>query len=325
MKTISLLFIIAITSVTGFCQTISITGTVKDEQGHPVPLAFVRDAQHYYATYADSAGSFLLKADPASTLVAIAANYADAKVKIDNKATINIVMVKGVGSSANTAANSIGAGNTGASSAFLNKQPLVSQSGSSTAVKIGFNQEATKGSPYLFASWVHGFAIGTGDSLLYDINNLYNYDKISGNLLFTKDLNSIMQVNKQGIKYFSLFNGKLHPAVFESAPSVNGKPFIEIMLSTPKYKIYKQTDTKLQRANFHTDGVIESGNRYDEYQDAVHYYFVKLPADKPKQFSLKKKYLKELLGGDADKFISAQGNREADDDYLRDLSYSLDR
>jgi hypothetical protein len=52
---------------------------------------------------------------------------------------------------------------------------------------------------------------------------------------------------------------------------------------------------------------------------------VKLPADKPKQFPLKKKNLKELLGGDADKFISAQGNREVDDDYLRELSYSLDQ
>jgi hypothetical protein len=325
MKAIILICLFTIISGYSFGQTIFIRGTVKDGQGNPIPLAFVRDAKHYYATYADSVGSFLLKADPSSTLVAIAANYADTKVKIDNKATINIVMVKGVASSTNTAANSIGAGNAGASAAFLNNQPVVNQSGASTAIKAGFNQEATKGSPYLFANWVHGFAIGTGDSLLYDISNLYNYDKISGNLLFTKDLNSIMQVNKQGIKYFSLFNGKLHPAVFESAPSVNGKPFIEVMLSTPKYKIYKQTDTKLQRANFHTDGVIESGNRYDEYQDAVHYYFVKLPADKPKQFSLKKKNLKELLGADADKFISAQGDREVDDDYLRDLGYSLDQ
>lgn len=325
MKIVSISLIIIVSSVNAFCQAISINGTVKNDQGQPVPMAFIRDAQHYYATYSDSAGSFLLKADPTSTLIAIAANFADTKVKIDNKGTINIVMVKGNSSSANNAANSIDAGNAGASAAFPNNQPVVDQSGASTAVKAGFNQEPTKGSPYLFANWVHGFAISTGDSLLYDIDNLYNYDKISGNLLFRKDLNSVMQVNKQRVKYFNLFNGKLHPAVFETAPLISGKPFIEVVLSTRKYKIYKQTDTKLQRANFHTDGVIESGNRYDEYQDVVRYYFVKLPADKPRQFSLKKKNLKELLGADADKFISAQGNREVDDDYLRDLSYTLDQ
>ena len=78
----------------------------------------------------------------------------------------------------------------------------------------------------------------------------------------------------------------------------------------------------MQEANFHTDGVITSGNRYDEYEDNVHYFFVK-PGDKPKQISLKKKTIKELFGGEADKFINAQGDREIDDDYLRDLNYTL--
>lgn len=324
MKLTCLTFLLLTVSGLAFSQTISINGVIKNTDGQPVPLAFVRDLQHYYATYADSSGAFLLKADPASTLVAIATGYADAKVKIENKNTITIVMAKG-NSSSNNASSSTGAGNAGATPAFLNKEPLVSQSGSSTAVKVGFNQEATKGSPYLFLNWVHGFAVSNGDSLLYDINNLYNYDKVSGDLLLTKDLNSLMKVNKQGIKYFSLFNGKLHPEVFESAPSINSKPFIEVILSTPKYKIYKQTDTKLERADFHTDGVIESGHRYDEYVDAVHYYFVKLPADKPKQIPLKKRTLKELLAGDADKFINAQGDREVDDDYLKDLNYSLNQ
>jgi hypothetical protein len=125
MKTIGLICLLAVISIKSFTQIIPVSGTVKDGQGNPIPMAFIRDAQHYYATSADSAGSFLLKADPASTLVAIAANYADAKVKTDNKDAINIVMVKGSSSSANIAASSIGAGNAGASPAFLNNQPVV--------------------------------------------------------------------------------------------------------------------------------------------------------------------------------------------------------
>ncbi|ASU32543.1 hypothetical protein [Mucilaginibacter xinganensis] len=323
MKNFLLSFIIIVSGVNAFSQTIAITGAVKDDQGQHVPLVFIRDAQHFYATYADSSGAFRIKADPSSTLIAIAAGYADTKVKIDGKSTINIVMAKGNSSSANGASSTAGATNAGAAAAFSNKEPLVNQSGSSTAVKAGFNQEPTKGSPYLFANWVHGFAVGAGDSLLYDINNLYNYDKTSGDLLYTQDLKRIMQVNKQAIKYFCLFNGKLYPQIFESAPAVSSKPFTEVLLSTSRYKIYKQTDTKLIRADFHTDGVIESGHRYDEYDDAVHYYFVRLPGDKPKQISLKKKTLKELMAGDADKFISAQGDRDVDEDYVRDLAFSL--
>jgi hypothetical protein len=174
----------------------------------------------------------------------------------------------------------------------------------------------------LLPHWVHGFAIGIKDSLWFDINNLYNYDKTSGSLLFTKDMKTVMRINKPGIKYISLFNGKLLPLIFENAPAISKKPYLEVLLSNAKYKIYKQTDTKLVQADFKSDGVITSGNRYDEYVDYEHYYFVKT-GDKPKGISLKKKTLKELLGGDADKFIAAQGDRDVDEDYVRELGYSL--
>src|ERR1700712_3822324 len=93
----SFLFMLLISSI-GFSQTVSITGTVKDQQGQPVPLALVRDAQHHYATMADSIGAFLLKADPSSMLITIAPGYTDSKVKIDNKASIAIVMQRGASS-----------------------------------------------------------------------------------------------------------------------------------------------------------------------------------------------------------------------------------
>ncbi|MCO5950948.1 carboxypeptidase-like regulatory domain-containing protein [Mucilaginibacter flavidus] len=305
-------------------QTISVSGTVKDAQGQVIPLAFVRDVQHYYATYADSAGSFLLKADPSSVLVAIANGFADTQVKIENKTVVNIVMPAGTSSSANAAGNSAGLAGpeTGGGGGVPYYQTLMTQTGSSTAVAAGFAHEPTRGSQFLLLHWVHGFAIGIKDSLWFDINNLYNYDKASGSLLFTKDMKTVMRINKPGIKYFCLFNGKLLPLIFENASAISKKPYIEVLLNNSKYKIYKQTDNKLVKADFKSDGIITSGNRYDEYVDYEHYYFVKA-GDKPKGISLKKKTLKELLGGDADKFIAAQGDRDVDDDYVRELGYSL--
>lgn len=328
MKSITLLLILVTSTSIGFCQTTSISGTVKNAQGQPVPLAFLRDGQHNYATYADSTGAFLLKIAPSSTLIAIAPGYADKNVKVENPASVNIIMDKGISSAGavNEDLNGLGGANAAAISlGILNKRMLETQSGNSQIAVAGFTHEPTRGSPYLFVNWVHGLAISTGDSLLYTINSLYNYDKITGNLVFTTDGNNIMKVNNQGIKYFSLFNGELYPHVFENAPEISNKSFVEVLVSTPKYKVYKQTDTKLMRADFHTDGVIESGHKYDEYVDAPHYYFVKLPGGKARQFSLKKKSIKELFGGDADKFIESQSPADIDDNYLRRLNYSLGR
>ncbi|MEO6980775.1 MAG: hypothetical protein ABI113_20440, partial [Mucilaginibacter sp.] len=235
MKTICLLFLIVTMGLRSVGQTISITGTVKNAQGQAIPLAFVRDVQHYYATYADSTGTFMLKADPSSILIAIANGYSDTKVKIENKTVINIAMSEGVSSSANAAGNSAGlAGQETGSSVGVTYQTLMTQTGSSRAVAAGFAHEPTKGSQFLLPHWVHGFAIGISDSLWFDINNLYNYDKASGSLLFTKDMKTIMRVNKPGIKYFSLFNGKLLPLTFENAPLVSKKPYLEVLLSSPK-------------------------------------------------------------------------------------------
>lgn len=322
MKIVNILSLLFFGIGNALGQTIPVSGTVKNAQGQPVPLAFVRDMQHYYATYADSTGAFILKVDPASAIAVIAPDYADMTVKVNGKISIDIIMQKGVSSSARTAVVTDLNSNLASLSAYLNKQTMVTQSGGTTSVKTGFTQEPTKGTPYLFTIWARGFAITNGDSLLYDVNNLYNYDKLTGSLVFTKDGKNILQANTQGVKSFNLFNGKRQPAIFVNAPLISKKPFVEILVATPKYKIYKQTDTKLLEANFHTDGVITSGNRYDEYEDNVHYIFVR-SGDKPKQMSLKKKTVKEFFGGDADKFINSQGDRDVDDDYLRDLNYTL--
>src|SRR5882762_6301173 len=76
-------------------QTITVKGTINNQKGQPVPYAFVRDAQHNYATFADSTGAFKIKVDPSSTLSVAASNYKDAQLKLDNKTDVNIVLSEG--------------------------------------------------------------------------------------------------------------------------------------------------------------------------------------------------------------------------------------
>ncbi|WP_428331433.1 carboxypeptidase-like regulatory domain-containing protein [Mucilaginibacter sp.] len=320
MKIINLLFLLMLLSTLGFSQTISISGTVHNQQGQGVPFAFIRDAHHNYATYSDSSGVFQLRADPASSLIITAPNFSDIETKIDNKTSLSIVMTGGTsGSGSGTSA--AGSGSNGSVNIF--SQGIVAETGGQQVIKAGFNQEETKGSPYLFNNWVHGFAVTNIDALAQSAGNLYNYDKINGNVIYKQNNGTPMAVDKQQVKYFMLFDDKAHSHMFESAPTINKEPFIEVLVSTPKIKIYKKIETKLVRADFHTDGIITSGNKYDEYTDAVKYYYVKLPNGQPQSFSIKKKAIKEIFGTDADKFMAAQSSRDIDEDYLRDLGISL--
>jgi len=324
MKIISTISIIILSGTFAFSQTIAVSGSVSNQKGEPVPYAFVRDAQHNFATYADSTGTFMLKADPASELEVSANGYKNAQVKIDNKTKVDVTLPAG---EAAAAVSGLNGGNAEVNSTFLSRGQLLSVEGSGSfntnaAVKEGFTQEPTRGSRYLFANWVPGFGISKKDSLVVEKENFYNYDKLNGNIIYTNDGKSMAQVSPAKIKSFSLYDKKGRAHVYENAPVINGRPFVEVLLSTPKYKIYKKIDTKLSRADFHTDGVIEMGHRYDEYVDDERYYFVGADG-KSQSISLKKSTLKKLLAGDADTFIASQGSRDVDEEYVKDLGNSL--
>jgi hypothetical protein len=305
---------------TAICQTIEINGTVNNEAGRPVPYAFVRDSQHNYATYADSTGTFALKADPASALQVSANNYKETQIKIENKNSLKVVLAPGTAGSDVTTMKSI---KETINEEFLRARgQLLGGDLAGQQVRSGFVQEPTHGSRYLYADWIPGFGINGKDQLVAETSNMYNYDKVSGNIMYTGDGKSLTAVSSKEVKSFSLFDKSGHPHVYENAPAISGAAFVEVLLSTPKYKIYKKVDCKLSRADFHTDGVIEMGHRYDEYVDNIHYYFVGADG-KSQSISLKKSTLKKLLGGDADSFIASQGSRDVDEDYVRDLGNNL--
>ncbi|MDP9077271.1 MAG: carboxypeptidase-like regulatory domain-containing protein [Bacteroidota bacterium] len=343
MKTFTITIVAALLAGSvAFGQTIPVSGTVADEKGQPIPYAFVRDAQHNYATYADSTGFFKLRADPASSLQVMANDYKSATVKVDVTGGANIISLKPINPPGTPVDGIVPLKSNEqtkvAGSTFLQERQLLAvwspvyaggpKAGGGggtnvTIVKQGYTVEPTRGSRYLYDNWVPGFGINTKDSIVVETANLYNYDKMNGNIMYTNDGRSMAAVSTQQVKTFTLYDKSGGAHVYENAPMVSNKPFTEILLKTPKYRIYKKVDTKLQRADFHTDGVIENGHRYDEYIDDERYYFVGANDNKAQSISLKKSTLKKLLAGDADSFISAQGSRDVDEDYVRDLGKSL--
>jgi hypothetical protein len=307
---VSLIFIL-ISTIT-FAQTIAVSGTVTDEDGKPVPFAFIKDAQHNYATFSGPDGAFTLNADPSSRLMATSNNYTESVVKIDNQPAIKIVMKAG--------------GTLGiikrSSGTFDVHEIGGTDRSARPGMSFGTAQEELHGSPFLFNEWVHGYAVSPADSIIQSDDYLFNYMKIDGALLYTDDGKTMYTVNKTRVKKFTLFDDNGQQVTFENVPSIDPKHYMQVLAAGSKYKIYKDLGTKFLKADFETNGITSSGNNYDSYVDESVYYIVKLPGGQPQKIALKKKSIKNAFAADADKankFMSAHDSDDVDDTFLKGL------
>jgi len=305
-------FLILISFIT-FGQTVLVKGTVSDQKGNPIPFAFIFNSGHPYATYADSTGTFSLKADPSSNLIATANNYQKTIVKIDNMADTKVVM----------AGNSLQS-NTGISPAlkdiFKQEEGFVDMTKGSFT-RIATHQENLHGSRFLFTDWVHGFIITPKDSLKQNDAYLFNYDKVDGNLIFATGGNAMHLGVKNQIKQFILFDGSGNSYVFEDVPAIDSKHYMQVLAAGSKYKIYKDLGTKFIKSDYSTNGMTSHGNNYDEFADNSVYYLVKLPGGQPEKLPLRKKAIKAAFAADAEKvnkFLS-DNDGDIDDAYLKKL------
>jgi hypothetical protein len=183
-------------------------------------------------------------------------------------------------------------------------------------------KEETVGNRYFSDSWVNGSVINIKNFVLDKPSFMYNYDKLNGILFLTSDQKTVVEIDKDQLKSFTLQkNGKDY--IFERVPVINNKDFFQpIVKSENRYSLYKLLQTKFVRANYVSDVISESGNKYDEYVDEFTYYIV-LPGGK--QFSsvdLKKKSIKNVLAADqikVESYFSAHKNKEVDEDFLGGL------
>ncbi|WP_461449777.1 hypothetical protein [Mucilaginibacter sp.] len=311
MKRTTILSLFILLGKIALCQTISIRGKVSDDKGNPVAFVFIKDAQHNYATFSDPNGAFKLNVDPASELIATSNNFEKSIVKIDNQAIINIVMHPGgVASTATATGNAFTVTEIGARG--KDTQPLA---------QFGTTKEELHGSPYLFSTWVHGYAVTTSDSIKQNDSYLFNYEKTTGILLYTSGGNTMKAVTKGEIKGFTLFDDNGQVYTFTDVPAINPKVYVQVLSSGNKYIIYKDINTQFHKADFTTNGITSSGNNYDSYDDNSNYYLVKLPGGTPQKLSLKRKAIKNAFAADEDKvnqFLSANDS-EIDDTFLEKL------
>lgn len=184
------------------------------------------------------------------------------------------------------------------------------------------NKENIVGSRYLFGRWVKGKVMNRSNALISDDSYVFNYDKISMKLLATQDNKTVVEVNDEGIESFSLTYDGI-TTVFLRVPLINAKDFFVSLVESEKgYSLYKKIVTRFQKANFTTNGLIQSGKNYDEYVDEPEYYVISPGSKDVKRLLFTRKSVKEVFKPKISavrSYFSEHSGENFDESYLAGL------
>lgn len=216
-------------------------------------------------------------------------------------------------------------------SQYLNKTLVetTTKSGNGNVINAFNNEENTIGKRFLFDEWVDGDSVIDAQGNLINTSAfIFNFDKITGSLLASQDKINNMLVASNGIQSFILKNrGKKY--FFTHMNTIDASPFfLEMVKSGGRYSLYKRFVTKYIAANFRSDGVIQTGNNYNEYKDEDEYYVIDAATNKSQAISLKAKTIKTVFATDKEKvnsYFKNNNSGEIDEKFLSGLVTFLNK
>jgi hypothetical protein len=219
------------------------------------------------------------------------------------------------------------AGSTGSSSGQLSAGGLTKNEVATISNDMGgylkpaHEKGDTRGSQYLFVTFVPGYMINSSGEMVQRPGYLFDYDKINGDLLLTRDNKTIVAIGWDETQSFSLFSNTGERFDFGKAPAIDKSHYVQVLASGPKYKIYKLIHTRFAKADYVNNGAAPHGHDYDEYIDEPDYYVVDVQSGQPQKFSARKKSIKTVFAKEADKINKYLSNNsgDIDDAYLSKL------
>jgi hypothetical protein len=188
------------------------------------------------------------------------------------------------------------------------------------------NKEDTKGSRFLFDTWVKGNVTDSKGNIVNSENYTFNYDKIGGALLLSQDKQTAIAVDKEHVKKFVIYDKNDSPMAFEYMPAIDATHYCQVLATGSKYKVYKLTKTRFVKSEYKNDGISSSGNKYDEYIDEVAYYVIDAKTSVLQKVSLKSKAIKQVFAADADKvkaYFDAHKDDDINEEFLKGLGESV--
>ncbi|HMH20428.1 MAG TPA: carboxypeptidase-like regulatory domain-containing protein [Puia sp.] len=331
-KILSVAIVLLFVTCAATAQDFDVTGTVKDENGEPMPSATVEVKEKGITTFTDTLGFFRITAQPNFTLVVSAAGFEEETIRIAGHSGISIVLKPRAKSLEKVTVK--GAGPKSDQGSAMNDQLVqgdlfgISNSMGSRFSHSGItafsHKEETKGSRYLFSdTWGKGEVVTMSNFVSRNPKLSVNYDKITHSLFLTEDNKKVMEVDKEQIRSFDLKAGG-QEYNFKKIKAIDSNQFFQVITESPeKYSLYKLTKTRFVKSNYHSDGMVESGVPYDEYLEE-NYYFVLPPGGQPYRvvMELRIKALKEILNADIPKaaeYLSKHRYDKVDEAFLKDM------
>ncbi len=198
-------------------------------------------------------------------------------------------------------------------SQYLSRSAVKNTTEQNEATTSFNNMENTKGERFLFDNWVSGSNVSnTQNELINTTSYLFNFDKLTGSLLATENKADILSVSPSGINSFMLENrGKQYLFVHVAAIDSNTF-FLKLTGVDSLYSLYKECKVKLVKSNYHNDGMIQTGNPYDEYIDESVYNITKPNSSTSRIITLKTRDMKNVLVAEKEK-VNAYLNQHKND------------
>jgi hypothetical protein len=189
-----------------------------------------------------------------------------------------------------------------------------------TMLPIVSHQEETRGTRYLLRRFVPGVLVDKDQHVIVDSSRLLNYDKIDGQLLIAQGGGKYLEVDKDKILAFAM-KTEDSSFVFLNVQALSKVNYFLLIATGPKYSVYKSVKTKFVKANFTSNGLIETGHDYDEYVDNQMYFWVSNTGNAG-VLEFKKKSIMEIFEADRtkmDAFFRAHKGEDIDEKFVRGL------
>jgi len=189
------------------------------------------------------------------------------------------------------------------------------------------HKEETRGSRYLLRKYAKGVIVDSSNSLITDSINLLNYDKIDGQLMIAQNAKNYLEVDKEKILAFAL-KADDTSFIFLNVPILSKTNYFLLIANGPKYSAYKSIRSKFVKSNYQSNGLVETGNNYDEYVDKLTYYWVDEHSKSAGIFELKKKSIADAFAAEKEKtntFFAQHKHDDIDDNLIKNLIMYLNQ
>jgi hypothetical protein len=115
--------------------------------------------------------------------------------------------------------------------------------------------------------------------------------------------------------------------IFTKVAAISDNNYVQLLAGKDSnFALYKSVKTKLEKANYSSSGLIETGHNYDEFIDEYTYSVVFPDGKTVKTVTLKKNSIKENLvdqQAKVDAYFAANKNASVNEDFLKGLIKSL--